>query len=338
MASRPSQAQARAVNPVLQNLLIGYANAEESYIGTKLLPPVPTEEQQTGTIYTINRGDMHGHRINTLEWGLGSRAHQSPGFGTSTATYTCERFAEEVSIDKDAIRRSDIPLDLKALQMQVVAEDMALAQERRIANAFFSTGNFAQNRTLGAGEQWITAAGAAVNTANPIEDISLGIETVENNGRSANAIVFGRMSWYGFLRNPAVLEFLAISKDRLRLTPAEARALLLERFDNFKNVYVGKARQRTSNPNQTFTATDLWGDGVWIGHLSDGTNMATGMGKGSVAVAPTAVARFVEYDWTVDEYEDEPLKSEVVRISLSEDVLVTSAPDGYYLADTQAAA
>lgn len=335
MILRPSQAQYRAVHPVLQSLLIGYINPEDACIGPKLLPPIDTGGEQTGTIYTLGRGDFHGHRMNTLEWGLGAVPFQSPGFGTSEATYVCERFAEDAKIPSRAIARSQIPLDLKRLHMARVAEDMALAQERRIANAFFSTSNFSQNTTLVAPGQWTTSAGVAISTADPVSDIRTAIETVENNGRRANTIIFGRQAWYGFLRAPAVLEFLSLQKDRQVLTSEEARALLLGRFDTFKQVFVGHARQNTANPNQTVSLTDLWGDGVWVGHLAESSGSS--MGNGQVAISPTAVARFVEQDWLADEFEDKPSECEVVRVQMSEDVVVTSAPDGYYIADTQAA-
>lgn len=334
---RPWAAQYRATNPVLQNLVISYATPEEGFIGQQLLPAIPTGNQQTGTIYTISDGDMFGDATDTLEWGVGSEARPSVGFGTSTATYACERFGNVAIIPFIAEGRSQLPLSLKMIQMQIVMRNLLIEQERRIAAAVFNSTTFTQNTTLAGADQWMDSGYAPISTADPVQVILEGIYTVEGaTGRRPKVAVFGRASWHAFLQHPAVLDFLSTNKDRNNLTDAEGRALVMQRF-GFEKVFVGAARRRTSNPLQaTVTKADIWGDGVWIGNTNAaGANM--GRGNGDLAIQPTAVARFEEYGWRAEENVDWDIDAVKVRMSHSECVVATSAADGYYILDTQAA-
>ncbi len=328
MTPRPTSAQYRTVNPVLQGLLLGYVNADQNLIGSKVLRPISTGGESTGTIYTISRGDQFGDPTDSLEWALGASPHMSVGFGTSTATYRCKLFADKAEIARKAISRSDIPADLKALHLGTIAQNLVLAQERRIASAFFNASTFTQNTTLAGATQWTQA------TSNPVGDIFTGINTVEAaTGRTPNTIIFGRLAWQSFQTNPSVLNFLATNKDRQIMSNDEASALLMQRFDGLRNVYVGKGRYRSSNPNQALTLADVWGDFVWIGNI-DQDSVALNPNAGTVAIRPTAVARFVEDDFTVTEYENEDTDTEAVRVHHSEDIVVTSASDGYLIIDT----
>lgn len=330
MSPRPTAAQYRAVNPVYQGLVLGYANADENLIAEKVCPPKNTEGQSSGTIYVISRGDQFGDPTDDLQWHLGTSPHLSAGFGTSTTSFSCHGYADKAGIPRKAKSRSDIPLDLAELHLGTITQNLKIKQELRTSAAFFNASTFTQNTTLAGATQWSAA------TSDPFTNISVGIETVEAaTGRTPNTIIFGRQPWYSFMRNAAVLNFLATDKDRQIISNSDAAALLMQKFDGIKNVHVGRGRYRTTNPNQTLTLADCWGDYVWIGNI-DQSDTILSPAAGKVAIKPTAVARFQEEGFTPVEYYNEDTDTDYLRVSHYEDLVVTSASDGYLIIDTTA--
>lgn len=336
MATLPTPGSTRPVSKIVSNLMLGYSNDEAAYVTSSLCPPIDTAGSHMGLIFTQELGSQFGDPSDTLERAEGSEYHEALGEVISTSTYLCREYADKSHIDYRTIARNQMPIDLKAMRLATLRNNLLIQQEQRLASVVSSGSVFTNSDTLTSTpvRQWGSAStGEPSTTSDPIKDILTRIEAVEAvSGRRPNTVLLGRMPFLIMLKTGSVCDFLSVNHNRHNLTEAEGLQLLAERLQ-VEKVLVGKARRRTSAPGQTAVLADIFGDIVWVGYQS-AKSAASGNG---VAINPTAIARFVEEDFNSVEWDDDNRNSVAFAHKHSECLTVTSALDAGVLLDVLAA-
>lgn len=322
----PTTATLRPVNPVLRGVFSGYINDPMNFIGTKVLPEIPTGGESTGTIMTAAAEAYFGDVDADLRRGPSGTPYEAHGVQMSSTTYRTQEYAIKTMVDDEQAKEA--PLDLAAVKIRQAVETAKIKQELRIATLMNNTSTFTNTATLTGSDQW-SAAGS-----DPFSDIATGMDAVGAYGPDPNVMVFGRLPWLTFRTNGTVLSFGSQDRDRNILSNSEAAEILAAKF-GVKKVYVGKARYNTASVGQTAVLGDIWGDYVGLGHIPDSVTSAP-VGGGDVAVDNIPAGRFVQTPWALDSYRDEDRKSTVYRVSHKESETAVSVLTWYIIADTAA--
>lgn len=323
MAQFPTSSTNRPVDPVVQSLTYALANKRDKYIAGKVLPLIPTQGQQTGTIMGLDIETLFGNVDANYRRGEGASYHESYGPKLGNTTFRCQEYGDSVPVDLNTLSRSELPADLKAVHAYQIMENLLIAREVRHANVFGTAGNWTNSATPGV--KWDAAGG------DPIGDLETAIETVAGYGLRPNTMVIGRQARRTLQTAPALLEFLPTTVDRNIMPGGMLRNKLADLFEiPSARIFYGDAVRNSLSPGQTITTlADVWGDWVWVGYL-DTASVAF---QGGVSLQPTAAACFSEFDFRMEEWDDPSRNSIKMKVAHSEDEVVIQAQLGYLVND-----
>lgn len=321
----PTSATLRPVNPILQNSLVAWSNAQSTYIADRVLPPIKTSEK-TGTIITVGRASTFGDSSESLIRAPRSGYSRGAGVRLSSTTYAVQEYGREAPVDKQMIDDAQDPIKLKELESYGALTDLLIRRERRVASMLFNTSTFTTT-TLAGASQW------SAGTGDPIGDIDNACNAVQDRvGMKPNCIVLGLAASRAMRKSAAILSYMASDKDRQMVTEPALRAMLASYF-GFQIVEFGQAMYNTANSAVTVSLSPVWGDYVWVGVVSgDGVPSVSG----DISVNPTAAAQIVQESLVSEEYEDNPNRSVVIRHRELRDELVIDSAAGQVIEDTAA--
>lgn len=327
----PTSSTLQAVSPVLQNLVVSYANSQADYIAARVLPTVPTEGEESGTIHTVGRASTFGDVSAQLLRGYKSGYHRILGPQLSTLTFLCEEFGDETVLDmrqvQTALESRGSAIDLEALSSQIAIDNLLIAQERRAAALLFNTSTFSTTSLSGT-SQW------SASTGDPTANINARVKAVQGAiGKRPNTVILGRDPYYTLLENPALIARAPDNTARQVLEDADLRAYF--RKFGLTNFFAGLTIYNSANQGQTFTGAAIWGDYVWIGYM-DYDTPAVAVGRNVFQGSSSAAARFVHTELSSEEYDDNPIRSHVIRHRQVLDEVVLSAASANIIADTVA--
>lgn len=321
----PTSSTIRPVSPVLQGLLLGFFNEDESYIADKVFPTLNGVEK-TGTLTNVAKASGFGDVTDSLLRGYKSKYHRNLGPQLGSATWNCEEYGDESLVDLQMLADANVGMDLEFVESQVALENVRVWKERRAADLLFNTTTFTQNVTLAGADKWSTS------TADPMDDFDTGVQTIHTAiGKRPNTAIFGYQAIHTALKSPALLSYRPTTDDRNMLTLEQIQGML-KTFFRIDNVFVGDAFYNTANQGQTASLSPIWGDMVWIGYM-DYSRPAAQLGANKAAFRASAAMRFVQQDLTSEEYEDPSVRSKVIRHREIQDELVTNASSAYIIND-----
>lgn len=142
------------INQALTNMSLGYhpmGMIAEQVIG------VINVQNETDFYYVWNKGDAL-RRVDPRRTD-GVRANRVD-YGYTRDTYSCEEYALEMQITDRVRRNADSALRLELNKTRRVQDTLALEQERRVADLFTTSANYASTNytTLSGVTQWNNAA------------------------------------------------------------------------------------------------------------------------------------------------------------------------------------
>jgi len=335
----PTSDKFRPVDPVLDKIFAGLANAPSKFIADTVLPVIAdgssaksgSENFSTGTIQRVSQDGLFGDLSLSNERNPGSTFNRSKGVQLDPLTYSTQYYGLESLVDLDEEARAQLGgrMGLKQLAMAPVVTTLKVEKEIRVAAFFQTAANWNDTVTLAGANQWDTA------TSDPIGDIDAGVEAVGAWGPDADTIIFDRESASSLRKNPIFLQFLGDQLNRQIVNDATIASLMMQHW-GLKAIFA-KARKKTSldAPGDTTpTLANIWTDTVWIGALG-GAN-AVPLGGGAIKVDGIAAGRVVESGWQMREYDAPERKSVVQQIDYSEVDVAILAELGYTIVDTTA--
>lgn len=331
MAQYPIESRLRPVNPVLQDIVSGIANDPGKFVAQRALRAVDVAGESSGTILTLADTDLFGDPDANFARGLGATAFESMGVQLGNTTYRVQEYAAMVPADYKQLSRAQLPqqVELKSLLLAKLMHDLMIAQERRFSTLFSASATWTNNaQGGGAGFTSWNAAGS-----DPLTDINNAVESVAANGVDPNTIIIGRGARQSLQTNDTFLEFLPLNSDRGFMEADAVRARLSSLFGvPADRIFYVDARFNQNSPGQAVSLANIMDDEVWVGHLeASGVQMG-----GGVTLQPTAAARFVEQDYTVEEWDDPARNSVWQKVSHSEVMQQITDGLGYLIYDINA--
>lgn len=322
----PTRGQVRPVNPVVEGVINALANKNENFVGATL--PVINAPRETvngslrvhttGTIFTMDVGDMYGSASHDGAWPSKSDPSRSIGVQPGNVSYDCKRFAREAAVDMWTEMESELPLSLDQVEMAAVMEFLKIKREKRFAD-FCTDTSWSNSITLsGAGSVFGNVSGSTIvpdNTSDPMGTLLDAIELVRDYGQDPNYIVIPRKTVRALQKHSAILDYLPTNQPRITLTPERLRSILSAELEiPLENIHFGRARENTARDGATVSLADIHDDTIWLGYVDGNPTVSADPAGGDLRVSATAGVRIEAMGFTPETYLEKRKDCEVQRI------------------------
>jgi len=314
----------RGMNPerkVVVGILSGLANDPGAFFTDKLLPATPGAHK--GDILTLTGGTHFGMPGEDGRRAPGGQVSRGPGASFGDVDYTCQQYDREELVPKELIRRSadQLPIPLLQLYMAMALDFLRVGRDKRAATLITGT-TWGYEDTPAGGDKWDT------DTGKPVNQIKTAVDAIK--GGKPNVILFGHGAFSAFQTNSNILSAMSVNADRA-LADMNWFKKAVANFLGLGQCIVVESLKNTSGNPESLTLTRILDKTVWIGCI--GEHPGAVMENGDLVTAPTAMARVVESDFEMDEYEVKTHKSRAVQVGHSEDMVAVTTALGARLDD-----
>jgi len=307
----PSLNTARPVSSLLTNIAVEFANNADSYVGRTVCPAVSVDEE-TGTYFKFTLDSFYGS--TGLQGNDLLRAPQSAytrgGWDLTTGTFKCNEYGYEDLIDHRIAKGLDKYIEVAARCTKSATERMLIAREIRVASLFQTGGNW--DTAPDVGGDW-DAAGT------PVTDIDLAVKTVLLAGRAPNTMIMSWSVWQA-LRKHSDITALFGNDERKSITASVLGGVLRDMF-GIEHIHIGSALKNNALPGVDPSLTEVWGDGVWVGYINPEPSKED----------PSAAYTFEFEDLAAYSYDEDSIRSSVVRVNETVSEAVISSSMGYLI-------
>jgi hypothetical protein len=249
--SLPTINDAQAVDPVLQNMLVGYMQDDSRFVAARVFPYVPTEHD-SGTYYIATKKYFF---LDTLASRAPGGDFAEDGYGLSTATFACRQFAAEIPLPDEVRANSQVPMDLEQVAMRKLAQANLIRQEVAFGADFMKInvwGNDDNNSTT----DWDD-----FSAGDPAADVLTAKRTISNeSGTDANTLVCGYIVHQALVNHPDLINRLVYVQGATMDNMEQSIGALL----GVPNYLVAKATYSNTNEAATFSATAIIDDDALI--------------------------------------------------------------------------
>jgi hypothetical protein len=336
MATYPTVKNARPGDPILNSILLAYANDPADYLQDLLFPVLydvmGADSAWSGIIQRAAEGALFSPLVHKTKAGRGGTVTTLPGLEYDPLYVEAEEYSLQTKIpfmDKFLVQGAG---DNEANQLAQVVEFIKQAREAEVAAIFQTLGNWRYSTTLGAAAKWDVA------TSDPTADIITALNAVP--GKVDTAIIDGA-SAEALMNNAAFLEFDAMTVDRTAYTYNDIADRIKSRF-GIENVFFGLARKSENIKQTDALDTDyIFTDSCWFGRLDmlngrPRENAGRLNADGSlVPVSKCSVGRCIVEPMHVNDYDDNQNRSHFRQVAYSESNFVTLPAGGYVIASTR---
>ncbi len=258
----PTVTDVQAVDPVLTNMLLGYMQADDRFIASRVFPSMPVEKD-SGTYYTFSKKYWF-HDV--LEQRAPGTDFARTDFGVSTATYTTIQYAADQGIADEIRANSQVPMDLEQAAAQNLAQKSLIRKEVQFAADFFTT------TVWGTDDDNSTTDWDDFSAGDPISDVLTAKRTISNNtGVDANTMAMGYIVHQALVNHPDIL-------DRIKYT----QAALMNNVENalaaafgIQNYWVAKGTYSNTNEAAAFSATAIIDDDCLVCYVAPSPGIMT---------------------------------------------------------------
>lgn len=256
----PTINDVQAVDPVLTNLLIGYMQADERFVASRVFPNVPVDKD-SGTFYIFDKKYWFS---DAMEQRAPGDAFARSGFGVSTDTFTTLQWALATPIADEVRANSQVPMDLEQAAVMWLAQKNLLRKEIAFA-ADFMVNSVWDNNDNDSATDWDD-----FSLGDPVKDVKTAIRTISNNtGQKANSMVCGFIVDDALTNHPDILDRLKYVQ---AVTAGNVSAAMADVF-GLMNYWVSVASYNSANEGQSFSASAIIDDDALITHVDPGAGI-----------------------------------------------------------------
>jgi hypothetical protein len=311
----PTINDVQAVEPILQNLLVSYMQADNRFVSNRVFPAVPVDKD-SGTFYKFTK----------KYWFLDEMQQRAPGdpyarggAGVETDTYATVQWALSYPIADEVRANSQLPLSLETAAVQWLAQQALIRKERAFA-ADFMAASVWDNEDNNTAVDWDDTV-----SGNPINDVLTAKRTISNNtGYDPNTMVVGYIVHQALMTHPDIV-------DRVKYTQLADNSNIdnaLSAVFGLQNYMVARATYNSANEAATFSASAIIDDDALICYVnpapgimsaSAGYTFAWAPGGGIGSMRPT--------------FRDEANDTDLLKFKMQWDQKAVAADLGYIFLD-----
>ena len=312
--AQPTHSEIQAVDPVLTNMLVGYMQADDRFIASRLFPAVPISTQ-SATYYAFTKKYWF---LDSLQKRAPGTGFARSGYGVETATTSAALWGLEHPIADETRNNNQMPMDLERAGLQWLAQQSLIRKERAFASDFFANGVWGTTDNNSATD-WDD-----FTNGDPINDVLTARRVISNNtGQDGNTLAVGYIVHQAIVNHPDLV-------DRVKYvqlaTMANVEGAIAAAF-GVSNYLVGKASYNSANEGQTFSASAIIDDDALVCYVAPQPGIMSasagytfawdgGGGVGSIAT-----------------YRDQSSKSDVLQHSEAWDQKAVATDLGYMFLD-----
>jgi len=258
-----STAGVRVIDPILSNVVQGYANMD--LVGKSLFPIVPVYASG-GQIIEFGKEAFKLYNARRAPGGKTNRIQM----GYLGKPFSLVQDSLEAMIPREYIRDAKaVPgIDLASRAVNVTMNSLQLQLEVDQAALATTVGNYATGSyvSMAGSTQWSNVS-ASLSTANPLADIDVGREKIRTlTGTYPNVLLLSAKAFNAVKNNTNIIPRIQyasnIQADATQITPDMLAGLF-----NVKKVVVGRAIYF----NDANVSTDIWGNDAVLAYVPEGS-------------------------------------------------------------------
>ena len=257
--SLPTINDVQAVDPVLTNLLIGYMQADERFVASRVFPNVPVDKD-SGTFYKFTKKYWFD---DLMEQRAPGDAFARSGFGIETDTYQTLQWALATPIADEVRANSQVPMDLEQAAVMWLAQKNLLRKELAFAAGAMVTAKWDTTDTTAT--DWDD-----FSLGDPVKDVKTASRAISNaTGQKANTMVCGGIVDDALTNHPDILDRLkyvqAVTAGNVSAAMADVLGLL--------NYWVSEASYNSANIGQSGTYAAIIDDDALVCSVNPGAGL-----------------------------------------------------------------
>lgn len=309
----PTLNDVHAVDPVLQNFLVGYAQAETRFAALRAFPAMPSDI--SGTFYKFTK----------KYWFLDGLEERAPGstfargdYGVETDTYDTQQWGKERPVPDEIENARQFNLSGERASVRWLAQQSFIRKERGFSADFMKTGVWGTDNTTAT--DWDDASGV------PVTDCLTARRTVSQaTGYTPNSILMGEIVYDALLVNAQIAGRLQYTT---QMTIMEVRGLLAAVL-GFDTLLVSQAIYNTANEGQTASMSPIIDDDALV-YFND---PMAGQDEFTATAGKTFVWNGGGGAGSVRSYYEDQTDSTIVKHKEQWDQKVIAADVGYFFSD-----
>jgi len=245
----PTLNDVTAVDPVLQNFLVGFAQAENRFAALRAFPGVSVEPP-SGTFYKFTQKYWF---VDGLEERAPGDHFARGGVGVETDTYETMQWGKEYPVPEETEAANQAPLSLQQAGVRWLAQQSFIRKERAFAADFMKTDVWATDNTIAT--DWDDSSGV------PITDVRTASRTISQaTGMMGNTMVCGEIVFDALLVNTQVLGTMQYTNTVTMAT----REALLAAVLGLDALLVSRAIHNSANIGQAGTYAPIIDDDALV--------------------------------------------------------------------------
>lgn len=246
----PTLNDVSAVDPVLQNFLVGFAQNENRFVALRAFPGVSVAEK-SGTFYKFTQKYWF---VDGLEERAPGSHFARRGIGVETDTYETLQWGLEYPIPEEIEAANQAPLSLEQAGVRWLAQQSFIRKERAFAASFMTTSVWGTDDNNSATD-WDDSSGV------PITNVRTASRTIsQKTGMMANTMICGEIVYDALLVNAQVLGTMQYTNT---VTIATREALLAAVL-GLDSLLVSRAIYNTANEGQTASYSPVIDDDALV--------------------------------------------------------------------------
>lgn len=310
--SLPTLNDVTAVDPVLQNFLVGFAQAENRFAALRAFPGV-TVATPSGTFY----------KYTQKYWFVDGLEERAPGdhfarrnVGVETDTYETAQWGLEYPVPDEVEAANQAPLSIQQAGVRWLSQQSFIRKERAFGSAFMTTSVWATDNN--STTDWDDSGGL------PITDVRTASRTISQaTGYSANSMVCGEIVFDALLVNPQVLGTMQYTNTVTMAT----REALLAAVLGLDALLVSRAIYNSANIGQAATYAPVIDDDALVYYNNPGAGIF------DVTAGKTFVWNAGGGAGSVRSYMEEQTDSTILKHKEQWDQKLVSNALGYFFTD-----
>jgi hypothetical protein len=269
----PTINDVQGVETILTNMLVGYKQAEERFVASRVFPPVSVPND-SGTFFVFTKKYWF---LDEMKVRTPGQQYARAGFGLSTDTYATLQWALATAIADETEANSQVPMSLESAAVEWLAQKSLLRKEIQFAADFMTTS------VWGTDDNNSTTDWDDFSAGDPIADVKTAVRTISNNtGMKPNAMVMGFIVDDAISNHPDII-------DRMKYvqvaTQANIRAVLASVF-GVEQYLVSEASYSNTNEAATFSASAIIDDDCLVTYIAPSPGLFKASGGYSFNWAP----------------------------------------------------
>jgi len=311
--AQPTISNVQAVDPILTNLLIGYAQREDRFVASRVFPAVPVDKD-SGTFYKFSKKYFFTDEMKVRAPGA---EFARSGFSTETDTYATIQYALAHAIPDEIRANSQIPMALEEAAVRWLNQKSLMRKERAFAADFMVTSVWGTDNTTAT--DWDDYA-----ASDPVNDVLTARRTISNNtGMDGNSMTLGYIVHQALVNHPDII-------DRVKYVQAATLATVesaLAAAFGVTNYWVGKASYNSANEGQTAVLAAIIDDDCLVSYNSGSPSLFDASAGYTFTWQPGGGAG------QISRYRDDENDADLLKFKEQWDQKAVATDCGYFFSD-----